>query len=333
MAENDFNSFDVQTFSERNVENDSNQTNSVRNQLLIWDLLLEARIKMQKLLVNSNKLPQFDLWSTFNENCDFRNNADKTTNELCNLLGSLMELLEVIIPRNECVESSHMEEEVESDCNEDFESCALVEDTDIPKKKLKYSESESRACTYYNRVKSIRSKILDEWYEKTRYATASRVSKSMEAFEQSTVKTIEQILSNRKRLIKRTQLRRSVYEVVGKESKNSEKNEIVENDDNYDCEIFDDDDFYHQLLRELIDSKTAKIVDPISLSRKWIQIQRMRSKLKRKVDTKASKGRKIRFEVHSKLLNFMAPCDERKYSDEAKTELFASLFGNRKYLC
>ena len=30
-------------------------------------------------------------------------------------------------------------------------------------------------------------------------------------------------------------------------------------------EIFDDDDFYHQLLRELIERKTAGVTDPISL--------------------------------------------------------------------
>ncbi len=35
----------------------------------------------------------------------------------------------------------------------------------------------------------------------------------------------------------------------------------------YDEEIFDDDDFYHQLLRELIQRKTSDISDPIALSR------------------------------------------------------------------
>ena len=35
----------------------------------------------------------------------------------------------------------------------------------------------------------------------------------------------------------------------------------------YDEEIFDDHDFYHQLLRELIERKTTDINDPIALSR------------------------------------------------------------------
>lgn len=35
----------------------------------------------------------------------------------------------------------------------------------------------------------------------------------------------------------------------------------------YDPEIFDDSDFYHQQLRELIERKTSDINDPIALSR------------------------------------------------------------------
>jgi protein AATF/BFR2 len=35
----------------------------------------------------------------------------------------------------------------------------------------------------------------------------------------------------------------------------------------HDAEIFDDSDFYHQQLRELIERKTTDINDPIALSR------------------------------------------------------------------
>ena len=41
----------------------------------------------------------------------------------------------------------------------------------------------------------------------------------------------------------------------------------TDNSKDYEEEIFDDDDFYHQLLRELIERKTADINDPIALSR------------------------------------------------------------------
>ena len=43
----------------------------------------------------------------------------------------------------------------------------------------------------------------------------------------------------------------------------------VSNDNlkDYDAEVFDDDDFYHQMLRELIEKKTSDVNDPVALSR------------------------------------------------------------------
>lgn len=55
-----------------------------------------------------------------------------------------------------------------------------------------------------------------------------------------------------------------------------------------DLEVFDDTDFYQQLLRDVIDDRNG-----ISGSQDWIQAQKQRKK-KKIVDTKASKGRKIR---------------------------------------
>lgn len=83
-------------------------------------------------------------------------------------------------------------------------------------------------------------------------------------------------------------------------------------------EIFDDDDFYHHLLREVIERKTQDISDPLEVSRHWIEIQKLRTKIKRKIDTKASKGRRIRYDVIPKLVSFMTPHDGSTFSDQAK---------------
>lgn len=64
------------------------------------------------------------------------------------------------------------------------------------------------------------------------------------------------------------------------------------------------------------------------LYRQWLEIQKLRSKAKRKVDAKASKGRRLRYQVHPKLVSFMAPYPETTWNDIAKNELFASLFGS-----
>jgi protein AATF/BFR2 len=56
----------------------------------------------------------------------------------------------------------------------------------------------------------------------------------------------------------------------------------------HDSEAFDDTDFYQQLLRDVIDTRNGA-----GGSQDWIQAQKERKKRK-VVDTKASKGRKIR---------------------------------------
>ncbi|KAL8199175.1 UNVERIFIED_CONTAM: hypothetical protein K2H54_036205 [Gekko kuhli] len=52
--------------------------------------------------------------------------------------------------------------------------------------------------------------------------------------------------------------------------------------------------------------------------RQWLAIQKLRSKIRKKVDRKASKGRKIRYHVHSKLVSFMAPIDNCTMNDDAR---------------
>jgi protein AATF/BFR2 len=47
------------------------------------------------------------------------------------------------------------------------------------------------------------------------------------------------------------------------------------------------------------------------------------------VDTRASKGRKLRYTIHEKLQNFMAPEDRGAWGERQADELFGSLFGRR----
>lgn len=56
-----------------------------------------------------------------------------------------------------------------------------------------------------------------------------------------------------------------------------------------DSEVFDDTDFYQQLLRDVIESRS----DVAGGADDWMALQREK-KAKKKVDTKASKGRKLR---------------------------------------
>ncbi|NXP18453.1 AATF protein, partial [Scytalopus superciliaris] len=57
----------VITFSKRQESEEVEKGKAVRNQLALWDQLMEGRIKMQKALVTANRLPQPDTYPRFRE--------------------------------------------------------------------------------------------------------------------------------------------------------------------------------------------------------------------------------------------------------------------------
>lgn len=106
-----------------------------------------------------------------------------------------------------------------------------------------------------------------------------------------------------------------------------------------DPSIYDDADFYTLLLRELVDQRMG---DPFSQSHNTQAATANGTalapfpgqkdpnlKVKKHVDTKASKGRKMRYTVHEKLQNFMAPDDRGMWGERQRNELFGSLLGKR----
>jgi protein AATF/BFR2 len=95
--------------------------------------------------------------------------------------------------------------------------------------------------------------------------------------------------------------------------------------------LYDDGPFYQSLLRGLIASRTSGS-DSFSAANGDTylppKLHTSGSRTK-KVDTKASKGRKVRYTVHEKLQDFMAVEDRSTWEDAARREFFASLFGNK----
>ncbi|NXY45660.1 AATF protein, partial [Ceuthmochares aereus] len=55
----------IMTFSKGKESEEVEKGKAVRNQLVLWDQLLETRIKMQKALVTVNRLPQPDTYPVF----------------------------------------------------------------------------------------------------------------------------------------------------------------------------------------------------------------------------------------------------------------------------
>jgi hypothetical protein len=154
--------------------------------------------------------------------------------------------------------------------------------------------------THLSRYHAHLTRTLGKWSAKvvavapSALLPASRKRFSLAGSTKETVKSvgtqIEDMLQGEwPALLSRTRLKRCggprVTREAGREDNGFEEDEGV----------FDDTDFYQQLLRDVIDSKgrgSGQLTD-------WSANQKQK-KLKKVVDTRASKGRKLRFVMFSK---------------------------------
>lgn len=332
----------IRTFSQDKVDEEVEKGRAVKKQLALWDQLLEGRIRLQKVLVTANQLPQPPTFPEFRRKggAEFFGALKTSRKALKALQRSLLELQDQLLHQNPdtraiAAEEGGNEDEREVDSDEE----RPAKETGAPKRKLDMAEYPDFMAKRFAAFKPYRDATLQRWHDKTRL-TLGKSSRGFGAFDRSILTQVEQVLMDEERLLRRTQTRRSEYTVLGKSEVPAAVPEDVPADaepplkanphlKDVDEDIFDDDDFYHQLLRELIERRTS-VADPndqVAMGRQWLAIQKLRSKIKKKVDTKASKGRKIRFHVHNKLLNFMAPMEHSSMSDEACSELYRGLFG------
>uniref|UniRef100_A0A8B9TM77 Apoptosis antagonizing transcription factor n=1 Tax=Anas platyrhynchos TaxID=8839 RepID=A0A8B9TM77_ANAPL len=317
----------VMTFSKGRETEDVEKGKAVKNQLALWDQLLEGRIKMQKALVTVNRLPQPDTFPDFRkEGGQEFDNAVESCKAVEALLRVLVDIQDELL--YQYPGTRHLVDGKQSKPESLYFSSS---DDEIPREEEAPPQSESLTmedypdflAKRYADFRTYRNSVLQKWVSG--------------AFERSILTQIDHIMMDKERLLRRTQTKRSVYKVLGKKEQESppvpeslpENSEVLPQTDSnrhlkdIDEEIFDDDDFYHQLLRELIERKTSSLDpnDQVAMGRQWLAIQKLRSKIKKKVDRKASKGRKIRYHVHSKLVSFMAPIDHCTMNDDARCHL------------
>jgi len=175
-----------------------------------------------------------------------------------------------------------------------------------------------RASEYAN--SKYRKANLEKWSAKTRGATATPNNGRLNVQVQQTLTDVlDSQLTNSTHLVARTQTPRSCAPLQSANSRSTDPN------------IYDDADFYGLLLKELLEQRSADLsasgTAEFVVQAPW-QVAR-EAKTKKVVDTKASKGRRLRYTVHEKLQNFMAPEDRGLWGERQRDELFSSLFGQR----
>lgn len=275
------------------AQQDAEKGMAVRQQRKAFDGLLNIRIRLQKALVATNSFGAFEN-ETEQESAPY----EAAEEAALKLLDTLDSVRATLLPEQVVGEKRKR----------------ASDGTDALWEHLQ--EENARSAKY-------RKKVLETWSNKTKNTTVEVKSRNLVNSQQSIIASLEDQLLNSDRLIKRTRTPRSCAPVQ------------VANKVNEDEAVYDDADFYQVLLKELVDQRTsdetsAQAGNASLATVRWAAMKE--AKTKKHVDRRASKGRKMRFNIHEKLQNFMAPEDRRGWEQDAIDRLFGTLFGQKMEL-
>ncbi|KAJ3352472.1 hypothetical protein GGF32_003675 [Allomyces javanicus] len=286
----------------------------IKAQMELWDALLDLRIRLQKVIAIANRFPDPDEFSDFATGSEDALEAAQVT--LLDVAGSVTTAQQVLVDQNPLVQRAVGE--------------------NVPKlgKRKTMDETWAAVAEFQDGFQAFRADALEKWHEKVSATAGVPLTKKFKAINTSLAHQLESVLSDRDRLVKRTQIKRAEYRILTRRSptdSDSTRTTAVsttggkERDLESAAEtaaasktiridpvpsIFDDTDWYSVLLKEVIDRKLAS--NP-SAAAAHVATMRAASRTKRAVDTRASKGRKLRFAPHEKLQHFMAPMPVAPY--------------------
>ncbi|KAL2800027.1 apoptosis antagonizing transcription factor-domain-containing protein [Aspergillus keveii] len=296
---------------------DATKGKAVKQQRATFDALLNARIKFQKGLTAVNQLSVAARNQTEDDEVDA--DAFKSAETAALTLWSTLEDLRLTL------------------------ADAQTQDESKKRKRPSPATSTTSASSLWARMTGLESTavthrraILDKWSLKVRGANTTTLANSKtnkllgSASAQQTITAVldAHIASETAdfRAAKRARNNKTTSTNGTSASNASEAEEP----------IYTDALFYQSLLRDLVEQRMSSSdaitngLDTLHLlpSRDVHPVTGMRKdKVKRDVDTRASKGRKMRFDVHEKLQNFMAPEERGRWTLHAREEFFASLLG------
>ncbi|KAJ1983915.1 rRNA-processing protein bfr2 [Dimargaris verticillata] len=337
---------------------DVRKGHQVLKQMKLWDSFLDTRIRLQKPLVTANCIPVLSEPTDSDDVVDSPLVAEAQT-LVTNILDQLLDLRVALWRRNE-------PEHIAVDQLALQRKRLLGETlTDAPAPKRSRQDQIALTDAIWHDIRSTneafvpyRNDTITKWSSKVQASAGMPHTKRLKAFNQNAMQQIEHTLQDQDRLVKRTQLKRAAYAALaatGTEEANSagprtkavgavtteaavQAKAQTSDHTEYDTHIFDDHDFYQHLLRELLEAKMGSTDDPIALGKRWVVLKeqqqrtQQQNRQKHAVDTKASKGRRLRFQVHEKLENFMAPMAVSTWHDSMVDELYSSLLGEKKNL-
>jgi protein AATF/BFR2 len=268
---------------------------AVKQQRQAFDRLLDARIKMQRGIASLNELPADSITD------------DEVRNAVRQAEDAALSLWSTI----DSIRCSILSAQKETSPNADT-------DTDSSRRKRPLhptgSTSINEICRHTASLDASTHThartTLDKWHVKTQPILDSQTT------------------SQRSKLLAPSQPAPSrLTDILDNYLLSSSSNLISQSYDPS-TSTYNDSQFYQSLLRDLISTRTSNTATSLSLADSSLpQKLHPSGSAHKKIDTKASKGRKIRYTVHEKLENFMAAEDRGTWTESARAEFFGSLLG------
>ncbi|KAL4950287.1 apoptosis antagonizing transcription factor-domain-containing protein [Aspergillus filifer] len=291
---------------------DATKGKAVKQQRATFDALLNARIKLQKGLTASNQLATATATAT-EDKSEVDTEALKSAESAALTLWSTLEELRLTLVDAQNPDESKKRKRPAPPTPATPTSTLWTRMSDLETPSLQH-----------------RRAILDKWSLKVRNSSGSTLANSKgkllgsNAQQQTITAVLDAHIAS-----ETADLR------AAKKSRISSNSDSNSPEDSVSVYVYDDTATYQALLRDLVsqrmsssDSITNGLDTLHLLPSRTHHITGMRKdKVKRDVDTRASKGRKMRFDVHEKLQNFMAPEDRGTWTGRAREEFFASLLG------
>jgi protein AATF/BFR2 len=324
---------------------------SISNQKKLFDMIIGLRISLQKIFKSSNLISYKNYAKYISEIFEKKEErkikiAIHSMKSYYDLLLSIMELIEALCSKGNLYSQKNLDissmkliiNQLENEM-EKFDSFKPGKQIQNEGKNnnnkdfnnesyLKFLE-KSLLNTYenfqiiYENLSKLYYAVFNIWHKKTLAYDNNKNNKfgenlSLMNFSENISKYLD--LNFKKILLKYREER-------------EDNNNTFNNSHNQDfCYNYKDDEFYNNLLKEILSQKDLNsIEDTYSANNRFDytynyllnKSQKTKTKI---VDTKASKNRKIRYETHEKIINFMVPI-ENLNSHIGRDAFIRSIFG------
>jgi protein AATF/BFR2 len=318
-------------------EQDAARSTAVRSQLKCWERCLEARIRTQKPLMFANQLPGPYARAALIE---AHPGVGDAMGEVASVVRAL--LLKCAVARHKLARTMPTDDGA---TKRDESVVDAVSPAVLVGQKRKQSDMEGAAPEALEGVpvgtvwKGLHRGthgvlrhalgVFDGWFDRVHLLSgvSAKRARKLQAVQKPPSKQFASILKHKAAVVQRAQCRSGSVRVLGEHRSGATTIGAAAAAQEGSAGggipgTYDDMDYYSDLLKAFI--STAKgsegVADLVASKRK---------RVRKSVDRKASKGRKMRFHVHDALVNFMEPRPLPPTDVDIDT-LFSSIFRSHK---